>query len=145
MTYSNLDSQALNNLQASINNELSIKDQLIKKNIKESNDKFNKILKDSNIKDSNIMKMLAEINNSEGDYKKRIETLTSTYISEQKLSKTEQAKVSKVLNSLNDNNRLAKEATIIQRKREAKENPLSAFTHAFDTFKETKSIKESSS
>lgn len=143
----NTDSIALQKVHNDLRQEITIKDQENKENLSKTIKSFNKSVDSAGLNDDKIIKMIKEINQSDGEYKKRIESLTKDYISEQqlngKISKEESKKIGSLLTKMNDTNEVRKELRLNEERKESQDNPLNAFKHSFEEFKRSGSASDS--
>jgi hypothetical protein len=144
----NLNSKIVNQFKEdTIRSSLSDSDvtrYILDKKLNQFDKKMDKTLSDNGIKDEKIKLLLEESHKSDGRYKESVDKLLKNYLNESKLTK-EQLK--SINNVMKDSDKLKKQKIVqtdtekqIARKKENIENPLSAFSHAMEDIKKTKSL-----
>ena len=101
---------------------------------------FDKSLSKTSLTDKKLIKILEEQSKAEGSYKEKIDKLLSDYIKEKNIQGEQLNELNSLMEKSNKIQEIQRSETLEQRKREQRENPLTAFKHAFEDLK--KSNKE---
>ena len=96
---------------------------------------YNKALDSSSLTDKKVIRILQEQSTAEGKYKEKVDKLLKDYLAERKFSGEQLSEVNALLQKSNKVQELQRLEVEESRKREQRENPLTAFKHAFEDFK----------
>jgi len=109
------------------------------------NNELNKILQDSSLQDEKLKVLIKEQASASGYYKDTIDKLINDYTKEMDYSDEDNKEIERLLKESLKVQELSRNELLETRKIENRKSPLSAFTQAFEDFKETKSVKEGGS
>lgn len=132
----------------------AVKDALLKqpeilaKEFKRQSNKQKELFKfaidNTSLTDKKLIKILEEQANSEGKYKEKIDKLLNDYVKEKNIQGDQLEELNKLMKESARIQEYQNDALLQERRREQRENPLTAFKHAFEDLTKTKDIKESS-
>lgn len=105
---------------------------------------FKFAIDNTSLTDKKLIKILEEQANSEGKYKEKIDKLLNDYVKEKNIQGDQLEELNKLMKESARIQEYQNDALLQERRREQRENPLTAFKHAFEDLTKTKDIKESS-
>lgn len=102
---------------------------------------FNESIKTTTLTDKKLIRILEEQANSEGQYKEKIDKLLKDYIQEKNIQGGQLEELNSLLERTAKIQEMQIGAEIENRKREQRENPLTAFKHAWEDLKNSNEKK----
>ena len=139
---SNLESKTLEAVSEELMKNSAVMKDIYSTQKKVQQKSLDAMLKDSKLNEKMLI-LIQEQSTAEGKYKQTVEKLINDLSKEQNLSNDQMNELNTLLGESKKIQDISRKELKQDRKRQAKENPLTAFSQAMDDFKETKSVKES--